>query len=114
MLKKVLLQVHHVVLYSEVVLKGVPGQGAASTQPFILDVAAENILGPLEEHGERHTRDVSLLRGGHLVAEGKLQQRLKAHFGELLPHPHIDLCLCPEKNLYFKHLAEATLYCDLQ
>lgn len=89
-------QVHHV-FYLEV--WGVPGQGAASTQPLILYVASKNILGSLEEHRERHTRDVALLRGGHLVAEGKLQQRLKTHLRKLLPHSHIDLCLCQEKTL---------------
>lgn len=33
----------------------VPWQGAASAQPLILYVASENILGPLEEHRERHS-----------------------------------------------------------
>ncbi len=79
---------------------GVPRQGASSTQPLILYVTSENILGSLEEHRERHTGDVALLRGGHLVAEGKLQQRLETHLRKLLPHPHIDLCLCQEKTVY--------------
>lgn len=81
-------------LFSEVCSGLVPGQGAASAQPLILYVASENVLGSLEEHRERHTGDVALLRGGHLVAEGKLQQRLETNLRKLLPHPHIDLCLC--------------------
>lgn len=93
----------------------VPWQGAASTQPLVLYVAPENILWPLEENWKCHTRDVSLLWGGHLVAEGKLQQRLKTHFGKLLPHPHIDLCLCWKTSiLHFQHLADVTLLSDLQ
>lgn len=84
----------------------VPGQRAASAQPLVLYVAPENVLGSLEEHRERHTRDVALLRGGHLVAEGKLQQRLKAHLRKVLPHPHIDLCLCEEESpLHVRHSA---------
>lgn len=82
----------HVFLFS------VPGQGAASAQPLILYVASENILGSLEEHRERHARDVALLRGGHLVAEGKLQQCLETHLRKLLPHPHVDLRLCRERK----------------
>lgn len=89
---------------------GVPGKRAASTQPLILYVASENILGPLEEHGERHARDVALLRGGHLVAKGKLQQRLKTHLRKLFSHPHIDLCLCQEKTIYLlDYFADAAL-----
>lgn len=93
----------------------VPWQGAASTQPLVLYVAPENILRPLEENWKCHTRDVSLLWGGHLVAEGELQQRLKTHFGKLLPHPHIDLCLCWKTSiLHCQHLADVTLLSDLQ
>lgn len=89
---------------------GLPGKRAASTQPLILYVASEYILGPLEEHGERHARDVALLRGGHLVAKGKLQQRLKTHLRKLFPHPHIDLCLCQEKTIYLlDYFADAAL-----
>lgn len=88
------------------VKSGVPRQGAASAQPLVLYVASENVLGSLEEHRECHTRDVALLWRGHFVAEGKLQQRLKTHLGKLLPHPHINLCLCREKT----HLL-FTLFC---
>ena len=78
---------------------GVPGQGAAAAQSLILHIASENVLGSLQEHGERHARDVALLRGRNLVAEGKLQQCLEAHLRKLLPHPHIDLCLCKHKTI---------------
>lgn len=81
-------------------IEGVPGQRAASAQPLILYVATQDILGSLEEHGKRHTRDVALLRGGHLVAERKLQKRLETHLRKLLPHPHINLCLWKEKAIY--------------
>lgn len=80
-------------------IEGVPWQRAASAQPLILYVATQDILGSLEEHGKRHTRDVALLRGGHLVAERKLQERLETHLRKLLPHPHINLCLCQEKTI---------------
>lgn len=71
-----------------------PGQGAASAQPLVLHVAAQDVLGPLEQHGQRHPGDEALLRRGGLVAEGELQQRLEADLGEVLPHPHLDLRLC--------------------
>lgn len=70
-----------------------PGQRTASTQPLILYVALQHILRPLQQHGEGHAGYVALLRGGHLVAEGELQERLEAHLRKLLPHPHIYLCL---------------------
>lgn len=78
----------------------VPGQRAASAQPLIFYIASQNVLGPLEQHRERHARDVTLLRSGHLVAERKLQECLEAHLRKLLPHPHIDLCLCQEKKQF--------------
>lgn len=81
-------------------MAAVPGQRAASAQPLILYVASQNVLGPLEQHGERHARDVTLLRSGHFVAERKLQECLEAHLREPLPHPHIDLCLCREKKQF--------------
>lgn len=70
-----------------------PGQRTASAQSLVLHVAAQHVLRPLEQHGEGHAGYVAFLRGGHLVAEGELQKRLKAHLGKLLPHPHIYLCL---------------------
>lgn len=80
-------------------MEGVPGQRAAPTQPLVLYVAPQNILGSLEQHWKRHPGDVALLRGGHLVAEGKLQQRFKTHLRELLPHPHINLGLCRQRTV---------------
>lgn len=80
-------------------MRDLPGQGTASAQPLVLHVAPQHILRPLEQHGERHARYVALLRGGHLVAEGELQERLEAHLRELLPHPHIYLRLCQRKTV---------------
>lgn len=79
---------------------GVPRQRAASAQPLVLYVASQNVLRSLEQHGKRHARDVALLRSGHLVAERKLQERLETHLRELLPHPHVNLCLCQDKTVY--------------
>lgn len=93
---------------------GIPGQRAASAQPLILYVASQDILRSLEQHRKRHARDVALLRSGHLVAERKLQERLETHLRKLLPHPHINLCLCQEKTIYFvNYLADRTLQDDL-
>lgn len=86
-------------IFTLMCMEGVPGQRAAPTQPLVLYVAPQNILGSLEQHWKRHPGDVALLRGGHLVAEGKLQQRFKTHLRELLPHPHINLSLCRHRTV---------------
>lgn len=86
-------------IFTLMCMEGVPGQRAAPTQPLVLYVAPQNILGSLEQHWKRHPGDIALLRGGHLVAEGKLQQRFKTHLWELLPHPHINLSLCRQRTV---------------
>ena len=76
-----------------------PGQWAAPAQPLVLHVAPQHVLRPLQQHRQRHARDVALLWRGHLVAEGELQQCLEAHLGEILPHPDVNLSLCkPHKR----------------
>lgn len=40
----------------------VPGQRAASAQPLVLYVTPQDVLGPLEQHGQRHPGDETLLR----------------------------------------------------